>query len=65
MSNPDLDDNFKGLAFPVCIRGLSHTKGRACIGECDQVKLARQSALDLGFALGGCSSELLNHSVSP
>lgn len=48
MSNPDLDDNSKGLAFPVCIRALNHTKNRACVGECDWVKLARRSAS------GGC-----------
>lgn len=65
MSNPDLDDNSKGLAFPVCIRDLNHTKNRACVGECDWVKLARWSALDLGFASGGCPPELLDRLVSP
>lgn len=60
-SNPALDNKFKGLIFSVCIRCLGHIEKGTYWGDCNLVRLARLSGLDLRIALGLCSPELLDH----
>lgn len=52
---------FKGLIFSVHIRGLGHIEKGAYWGECNLVRLAMLSGVDLGIALGLCSLELLDY----